>query len=239
MLTQELPAIGVRGFALTEGHAPEASPLELLGRAVDRTLAECSAEAVSLLLFSGFAFTGPRADSPWPGAQSALLDNELSATISRDVLQGRGLSAVQPHGVWLVEHLPLTSALRMARQFMLGEGLARVLVVACDVGGSGRMCAASCMLSLDAAQVLLATVGDAKVPASAADTPRALTPGQASWAARVEEVARWMRAPFDPERPTCDLTESHGQQRNSAAFVRFSDGPASAPQAWRGCGVPS
>ncbi|MEN9578507.1 MAG: hypothetical protein RJA70_1516 [Pseudomonadota bacterium] len=225
MLSGKLPAIGVRGFALTEEPSGSAPALELLGRALDQTLAEVApAGDVGLLLFSGFAFSGPRADAPWPGAESALLDNELSATISRDVLNARGLAAVQPHGVWLVEQLPLTSALRVARGFMLGEGLARVLVVTCDGGWSGTRgptCAASCLLSLDVASGV--RLGSARERGPASDPPDpdlTLIASRESWAARVRELARWMHAPFDVEQPTCELTEGDGDLWRTAAFER-------------------
>jgi hypothetical protein len=136
MLNQATRQLYLTALETAIARGPSADPLQVAGIALDRTVASATAlvEGSTLLLVGGFAFSGPRRALPGSGAQTAVLDNELGSTFARELLLRRGLGRLQPHGVLFAEHAPFVSTLRIARSFVLGEGLRHVLWVVVDAG---------------------------------------------------------------------------------------------------------
>ncbi|MDF3067076.1 MAG: hypothetical protein K0R38_2677 [Polyangiaceae bacterium] len=136
MLKQATRQLYLTALETAIDRGPSADPLQVAGVALDRTVASATAlvEESTLLLVAGFAFSGPRRALPRSGAQTAVLDNELGSTFARELLLRRGLNRLQPHGVLFAEHAPFVNTLRIARSFVLGEGLRHVLWVVVDAG---------------------------------------------------------------------------------------------------------
>lgn len=136
MLNQATRQLHLTALETATDRGSSADPLQVAGVALERTVASATAlvQESTLLLVGGFAFSGPRRALPGSGAQTAVLDNELGSTFARELLLRHGLGRLQPHGVLFAEHAPFVSTLRIARSFVLGEGLRHVLWVIVDAG---------------------------------------------------------------------------------------------------------